>query len=218
MDSEFWLERWRRREIGFHLEHPNPKLIRYWSHLNLAPASRVLVPLCGKSEDLLWLARQGHRVLGVEVSSLAVEAFFAEHKLQPQRLPDGPFERWTAGPLTLLCGDFFTLDRQAAGPLEAVYDRAALVALPPALRDRYVGCITELLPHGAEMLLVTFDYPQEEMQGPPFAVGPELVEVLYGNKFSVEHLACDAILAEEPRFQERGLTALSEHVFRLRRC
>jgi thiopurine S-methyltransferase len=217
MDPEFWHQRWQRKEIGFHLDHPNPRLVQHWDALTLPPGSRVLVPLCGKSQDLLWLARRGHRVLGVELSPIAVAEFFAEHGLLPQRQSRGPFESLAAGDIELLCGDFLALDRELTGPVGAVYDRAALVALPPPLRERYAQVLATLLSPGAEMLLVTFDYPQAQMQGPPFAVGPEQVRELYADRFSIDPLGGEDILDAEPRFRERGLTALREHVFRLRR-
>lgn len=217
MDPEFWHQRWQRKEIGFHLERPNPRLLQHWGALRLVAGARVLVPLCGKSEDLAWLAREGHRVLGVELSPIAVAEFYAEHGLQPQRQSRSPFESLAAGDIEILCGDFFALDREIAGPVDALYDRAALVALPPPLRERYAQLLAGLLSPGTEMLLVTFDYPQAQMQGPPFAVGPEQVRELYAERFTVDQLAGEDILDAEPRFRERGLTALWEHVFRLRR-
>ena len=217
MDPEFWHQRWQRREIGFHLDHPNPRLVQHWDALEQPPGSRVLVPLCGKSEDLAWLAGRGHPVLGVELSPIAVAEFFAAYRLSPERLRRGPFERQAAGGIEILCGDFFALDREIAGPVDAVYDRAALVALPEPLRRRYAERIAELLPAGGGMLLVTFDYAQHEMAGPPFAVGPEQVWELYAGQFAIEHLDGDDILDAEPRFRERGLSALREQVFRLRR-
>lgn len=217
MDPQFWHQRWQRKEIGFHLEHPNPRLLQHWRALRLAAGARVLVPLCGKSEDLAWLAREGYRVLGVELSPIAVAEFFAEHGLQPQRQCRGPFESLAAGNIELLCGDFFTLDREITGPVAAVYDRAALVALPPPLRERYAQLLAALLSPGTELLLVTFDYPQAQMQGPPFAVGLEQVRELYAERFSIDQLAGEDILDAEPRFRERGLTELREYVYLLRR-
>ena len=217
MDPQFWHERWQRKEIGFHLDHPNPRLLQHWEVLRLPAGSRVLVPLCGKSEDLAWLARAGYRVLGVELSPIATGEFFAEHGLQPHRQSRGPFESLVAGDIELLCGDFFSLDPEISGPLDAVYDRAALVALPPPLRGRYALLLAGLLSSGTQMLLVTFDYAQTQMQGPPFAVGFEQVRALYGDRFSIDQLAGEDILDVEPRFRERGLTALWEQVFRLRR-
>lgn len=217
MDPEFWHQRWQRKEIGFHLDRPNPRLLEHWGALRLAAGSRVLVPLCGKSRDLAWLAQAGHRVLGVELSPIAVAEFFAEQGLQPRRRSRGPFESLAAGDIELLCGDFFALDREITGPVDALYDRAALVALPPPLRARYAQLLATLLSPGAAMLLVTFDYPELQMQGPPFAVGSEQVRALYAERFSIDQLADEDILDAEPRFRERGLTELREYVYLLRR-
>lgn len=221
MEPEFWLQRWRRGEIGFHLDQPNPRLVAHWSALALPAAARVLVPLCGKSRDLAWLAERGHHVIGVELSSIAVTDFFREQLAPSHPLPGpsrwGNFDRYRTGNLEILCGDCFDLERSLVGPLGAVYDRAALVALPEPLRQRYVRLLTELLPSGAQMLLVTFDYPQAEMAGPPFSVGPNAVQALYGAHFAIELLASADILDAEPRFRQRGLRRLHEHVFHLRR-
>ena len=217
MDPEFWHQRWRQGEIGFHLDHPNPRLVQNWGALSQPPGSRVLVPLCGKSNDLSWLAQRGHRVLGIELSPIAVAEFFAERQLLPRQESRGSFASHATDDIELWCGDIFALDRAIAGNIDAVYDRAALVALPGELRRRYAGLLAELLPVGAQMLLVTFDYPQAQMPGPPFAVGPNEVRSLYGEHFGIELLASEDILDAEPRFRQRGLQALREHVFLLHR-
>lgn len=217
MEAEFWHQRWRQGEIGFHLDHPNPRLLAHWPALALPRGARVLVPLCGKSADLAWLAERGHEVTGVELSPIATEDFFRERELQPRTQPRGAFVSQRAGAVEILCGDCFALDSSLVGRLDAIYDRAALVALPDALRRRYARLLGELLPTGGQMLLVTFAYPQEQMPGPPFAVDPDAVQELYGEHFAIELLASDDILDAEPRFRQRGLRALHEHVFHLRR-
>lgn len=217
MEAEFWHQRWRQGEIGFHLDHPNPRLIAHWPALGLPPGARVLVPLCGKSEDLAWLAERGHEVIGVELSPIATDDFFREHGFQPRTQPRGTFVSHRAGTVEILCGDCFALERSLVGNLEATYDRAALVALPEPLRMRYAKPLAELLPSGAQMLLVTFEYPQEQMPGPPFAVGPQAVRALYGEHFTIKLLASEDILDAEPRFRQRGLELLHEHIFHLRR-
>jgi len=162
MDPDFWHQRWREGRIGFHQERPLPLLLKHWSALALAPGSQVFVPLAGKSLDLAWLAAQGYRVLGVELSPLAVAQFFAEHGLTPQ-VHDSRYGRhYRAGDIELICGDVFGLDAEALAGCAAVYDRAALIALPPALRHRYVGELQALLPAGCRGLLITLEYPQHE--------------------------------------------------------
>lgn len=168
----FWHERWTTNQIGFHLPEPNAQLLRWWPTLNLPSGARVLVPLCGKTHDLAWLAGQGHAVVGVELSALACTAFFEEHGLVPAVEARGPFMAWSAGNVTILQGDVFDLPQVA--PLDgfaAVWDRAALIALPPDLRARYLREIQVPGPH----LVVTMVYDQSRRDGPPFSVPDEVV-------------------------------------------
>lgn len=218
MEPEFWHQRWQRGEIGFHLDRPNPHLVTYWPALALPAGARVLVPLCGKSRDLAWLAERGHEVVGVELSQIAVTDFFREQGWLASTQARGEFISHRAEGVEILCGDCFALDRSLVGSLDAIYDRAALVALPPELRRRYSELLAELLAMGGQMLLVTFDYPQEQMSGPPFSVGPDQVRDLYGKHFAIDLLTSEDILDAEPRFRQRGLQMLHEHVFHLVRC
>ncbi|MDE2625313.1 MAG: thiopurine S-methyltransferase [Betaproteobacteria bacterium] len=212
MEKEFWLERWERNEIGFHQGDINPHLRRFWPEA--APAAgRVFVPLCGKSRDLLWLREQGRPVLGVELSVIAAQAFFGENGLTPAHQSRPPFESFEARGVEILCGDFFDLDAARLADVTAVYDRAALVALPPELRARYAAHLAAILPAGTRLLLITFDYDQKEMNGPPFAVPVAEVEALFGPHAAVRHLARFDALADNPRFRERGASRIEEHVF-----
>jgi thiopurine S-methyltransferase len=217
MHEEFWHARWARNEIGFHLGEVNPWLRRYWPALQLPPGSRVLVPLCGKSLDLAWLVAQGQQVLGVELSALAVEAFFAEQGLPCDVEVQGAFRRYRAGALQLWCGDFFALTAADVADCVALYDRAALIALPPALRQRYAGHLAAILPAACQGLLISLDYPAEEMDGPPFPVPESEVHALLGPGWEIEQLAQADVLAQNARFAERGLSALQESLYRLRK-
>lgn len=168
MNAEFWRARWQERKIGFHEGKPNEFLTRHVAHL--ANAKRVLVPLCGKTEDLAYLAAQGHEVVGVELVEDAVREFFAEHGITPTI--EGNVYR--AGAITIISGDFFATN---AGEVDAIYDRAAMIALPPDMRPRYV----RHLPVVPRILLVTVEYPEEAMSGPPFSVPEAEVRSLYGD-------------------------------------
>jgi thiopurine S-methyltransferase len=216
MEAEFWLQRWRENQIGFHQTRTTPALERYWSTLELPHGSRVFVPLAGKSLDLLWLAAQGHRVLGVELSALAVEQFFAENALTPTVHESRYGRHQVAGPVELIQGDAFALDEAALADCSGVYDRAALIALPPPTRARYVGELYARLPSGCRGLLVTLEYPQPQKKGPPFSVEEGEVRALYAPRWDVERLERRDVLAEEPRFVAEGLTALSSAAYRLR--
>lgn len=217
MDIAFWHERWKQNEIGFHQETFNSHLQEFWPSLGLPAAGRVFVPLCGKSRDLLWLRAQGHSVVGVEVSPIAVSDFFQENRLTTTVTRHESFEAWEADGLTILCGDFFALTPDWFTDVQAVFDRASLIALPPDMRPRYAAHLTGLLPPGARILLVTMEYPAGGMQGPPFSVDESEVRTLYAKHFRVTSLLRQDILTENPRFRERGLTALHEHVYRLER-
>lgn len=215
MEPSFWHARWEANEIGFHQPDINPHLQRYWPRLGAPRGGRIFVPLCGKSADMLWLAGAGHCVTGVEISPIAVQAFFAENDLQSQACAQGRFTARQAGEITLLEGDFFDLRPDDIGAVAAAYDRASLIALPPEMRRRYARHMASLLPSGIPVLLITLDYPQTEMGGPPFAVSAAEVEALYAADFAIQPFAGTDILAENPRFRARGLTRLSEQAYHL---
>lgn len=215
--QSFWQALWLRESApAFHLPQVNPHLIRHFPQLRLAPGARVLVPLCGKSADLGWLAAQGVEPVGVELSPQAAAAYYAEQNLTPQITRLGPFERYEAGGVVILCGDFFELQPATVPPFDAVYDRAALIALPVGLRRPYAATLARLLRPGGALLLVALDYPQEQMQGPPFAITPAQVAALYPGWPASEWHRQD-LRPQEPRFAARGLTRLEEYVLQLQR-
>lgn len=215
MKKEFWLERWEKEEIGFHQNEINSYLRQYWHELGAANDAAVFVPLCGKSSDMLWLRQQGHRVLGVELSSIAAQAFFKENNYVPHCTTTGKFERYEADGISILCGDFFDLTRDDLAKVNAVYDRASLIALPPEMRERYARHLARILPPSTQILLITFDYPQHEMPGPPFSVSRGEVEALYSRYAGIRLLAQLDVLPQNPRFQLRGMSSLHESIFLL---
>ena len=217
MHAEFWLQRWRDGRTGFHRDKAMPLLAKHWPSLALPEHSRVFVPLAGKSQDMIWLASQGHRVLGVELSPLAVEQFFNENHLQPTKHESAMGRHFIAGSIELICGDLFDLDAAALAECAGVYDRAALIALPAEMRKRYATHLSRILPAGAQMLLITLDYAQAEMEGPPFSVSPEEVVALYADAWQTIRLERRDILADDPKFAENGVSALHSEVWRLQR-
>ncbi len=208
-DQEFWHNKWAENQIGFHLDDVNPLLTAFWPQLGLARQDKVLVPLCGKSEDLIWLAQKHEEVTGVELSNIAVRAFFAEHFYTPMVTPlNGQHELYQFDELSIYAGDFFT------APLtqyQCIYDRAALIALPPELRVIYAERIKSLLAPGGKILLISLDYPQSEMQGPPFSVPKSEIEVLFAG-FNITHLQRDEADETHPRIQ-KGLSRFAEEVW-----
>lgn len=215
MDTDFWLQRWQEGQIGFHRHDVMPLLQKHWPSLQLPEGSRVLVPLCGKSLDMHWLAAQGHRVLGVELSPLAVSQFFEEAGLEPVRTTSRYGEHVSAGPIEIIVGDAFGLDPSLLADVAGVYDRAALIALPPAMRLQYRDTVYAALPAGCQGLLITLEYPQDEKAGPPFSVVQAEVEALFAAPWRHRLLERRDILDQEPRFREEGLSALETAVYRL---
>lgn len=214
MEAEYWLQRWRDGRTGWHRDAVMPLLEQHWPALDVARGSRVLVPLCGKTLDMLWLAQQGLRVLGVDVSPIAIESFLADNHLHAHtrsaddgthydisNAPDG-------GSIELINGDVFAVDPATLADCTAFYDRAATIALPAAMRERLAAEVYAKLPGGARGLLIVLDYPAEQMQGPPFSVDAEEIERLYAHDWEIELLDRRDILASQPSFSEGGVTAL----------
>ena len=217
MERDFWLERWQEGRIGFHQDRPTPLMLKHWPALRVPEGARVFVPLCGKSLDMAWFASRGLRVLGVELSAQAVEAFFAEHGLTPfvAETPYGPC--YSSGAVDIICGDAFALDADALRDCVVVFDRAAIIALPRPLRERYVHELYARLPTGCRGLLITLEYPQHEKEGPPFSVAEAEVRELYAPDWRIDLLERREILAQQPGFVAEGVTALDTVVYRLER-
>lgn len=215
MQPDFWHQRWRDKQIGFHQDKPTPLLLKHWPSLQVAAGSRVFVPLAGKTLDMVWFAAQGLRVLGVELSRIAVEEFFDEHGLEPEVSESTYGVHYRAGGIELICGDAFALDAAVLADCTAVFDRAALIALPAPLRRRYVDEVYPRLPAGCRGLVITLEYPQHEKDGPPFSVGEDEVRELYGRAWNVTTLERRDILAQQPKFVEEGVSALDTAVYRI---
>jgi thiopurine S-methyltransferase len=203
MEPEFWRARWREGRIGFHEGKPNAHLAQHVGRLGAG--RRVLVPLCGKAEDLAFLAASGHSVIGVELVEDAVRAFFADRGATPAVSRRGAFTAYEAGAITLLAGDVFATTRGLLGGVDALYDRAALIALPPELRDRYVRHLRALLPAGAPGLVITFEYDQAVMEGPPFSVTEAELRARYDG---LAVALVGSVPATIPRLQELGAGAV----------
>ncbi len=215
MDREFWLARWREDQIGFHQPRVNPWLERHWPHLGAPPGSTVFVPLCGKSLDMSWLAGQGHSVIGVELAETAVQAYFEEAGEigQVERLPH--MIRYTGSAVSILCGDFMDLWVIHLPRVAAVYDRGSLVALPPRMRVHYADHLQRIIPEGCRILLLTVEYDQSRVPGPPHSVEEAEVHRLFGDRCSIERLCSATAAAVPPRFAERGVSDVVEVVYRL---
>lgn len=202
MHRDFWHARWNQGQIGFHEGAPNAFLTKHAAQL-ASESTRVLVPFCGKTRDLAWLASLGHEVVGVELSPIAAQAFFDESSVTPERTTRAPLESLRGDGVEILVGDFFDVTRAHVGEVTCAYDRAALVALPPDMQRRYVAHLLSLLPPGARILLVALEYEQSRMDGPPFSVTEATVRALFEERCTIEHL--DSKPSDErPRFREIG--------------
>lgn len=175
------------------------------------------MPLCGKSADLVWLAARGHAVIGVELSEIAVREFVAENALEPTQEQHGTHTVWRAGPIEIWQGDYFSIPKSAIGRIDGVYDRAALVAMPPAMQQAYAAKTAELVTAGTPMLLIAFDYDQSRMSGPPFSVPAERVRELYRADFDIAEIDRIDVLDIRSDLRQRGLTALTTIVMQLNR-
>jgi thiopurine S-methyltransferase len=217
LHPEFWQRRWQSGQIAFHQSAVDQHLRQHWPDLYVAGNSRVFVPLCGKSLDLAWLWEQGHSVVGVELSAAALESFCMEQGVLAKRRTIDGFDVYEAARLQLYCGDIFKLSAGLLGAFSAVYDRAALIAWPPELRPAYVAHLSALTQAGTQTLLITVEYAQQQMSGPPFSVAPDDVDNLYSANHAIQELSRHDILASEPRMRARGLTRLQEVCYRLTR-
>ena len=218
MHSDFWHERWSKNEIGFHLDKVNPALAGHWHTMPVDLGSRVLVPLCGKTTDILWLLKQGYQVVGAELSEIALDALAydieGEFGLAVDKQEVDGLLLYRAAGILLIGGDWFRLTPRDIGPVDVVYDRAALIALPEAMRRDYSEKLFELAP-GAPRLLVAVDYDSAAMSGPPFAVSSEEITRLYGDAMHIDVLESREQIDQEPRFRDRGLSSLIQSVYRL---
>ena len=192
MEADFWQERWREGRTAFHEKHVNALLVDHYKSLALSPGDTVFVPFCGKSFDLDWLREKGHRVVGAELNKPAVEEVFERQGLVPSVNAVGSLTRYQTGSLDVFVGDMFELSSELVGPVHAIYDRAALIALPALMRRKYADHLSVLSGH-ARQLLITLDYDQSQMDGPPFSVNGEQIQDLYGDRYSLEPLSSGPI-------------------------
>jgi thiopurine S-methyltransferase len=188
MDKNFWLQRWEKNDIGFHESEANPTLVKYFRELSLAKGSRVFLPLCGKTLDIAWLLANGYCVAGVELIETAIEQLFMGLGIKPKISGLGEVNHYSTTNIDIFVGNIFDLSRKMLGPIDAIYDRAALVALPKEMRNQYAAHLTEITDK-APQLLLSFEYDQNLMEGPPFSVSNEEVNQHYRDGYNLTLLA-----------------------------
>ena len=214
-DNVLWLQCWRDRRTDFNQKTVNQLLTRFWPSLDLARGSRVFVPLCGKSLDMIWLAKQGHEVIGVELSPIAVRAFFRENRLQPARQQVGKFTLWKHGRLSILCGDYFSLTKGDLGHIDTVYDRAALTALPEDIRLLYVAHLRLIVQETTNVfLLTTEDAEENETPSQAFGVSEE-IKTLYSKGFEIDLAHVESVFEVDPESPDQPPERTEYKVYRL---
>lgn len=219
MELDFWHDKWVKNEVGFHLDAPHSWLVKAVEDLDVSKGQTAFVPLCGKTHDIDFLLQQGLSVVANELSELAVDALFSRLKLQPTITSWSTGKRYQSKQLTVFAGDFFQLTADDLfnvyqTPIHWVYDRAALVALPLPMRKQYCQSLVDLCPQ-AKQILMTLDYDQTQMPGPPFSVTPQEVNEHYEASYAVDSLHQQNIIEKEPRFKQRGLTAFHQRLYLL---
>ena len=212
-----WISRWESNRIGWHAEQVNRHLNKYLDRFELSFGESVFVPLCGKTNDMQFLLEKNIKVIGVEMSNIAIEQFFSENNLDYSVSKIGQFVLYEGDGIILYCGDFFDLDSKHLENVKAIYDRASLIALDEGLRQKYAKHLSDIIEVDARILLLTLNYPQHQRSGPPFAVSKEEVKQLFNGSFDIQELYCIEDIENEPMFQNLGVDFVEKAVYLLQK-
>ena len=192
MSKNFWHQQWESNRIGFHKVNANPLLVSYFNHLAIREASYIFLPLCGKTLDISWLLSNGYRVVGAELSELAIKQLFSELDLEPEIIDVGDIRHYTAKDIDIFVGDIFSVTRSMVGSIDAVFDRGGLVALPEDIRLRYTKHVANITDNASQLLIV-YEYSQKIMDGPPFSISSEEIGHHYKNSFKTSLLTSEVV-------------------------
>ncbi|MBG07867.1 MAG: hypothetical protein CME68_03865 [Halobacteriovoraceae bacterium] len=228
VDNSFWFNCWENNNLGFNQETPNSTLINFFSTFSIPAKSCVFVPLCGKSIDMIWLLNQGLEIVGLELSPLAIQAFFEENNLLYSKRALGPFTLWEAKdrPITILEGDIFLLELKyldelkllKKSPFHFIYDRASLIALPSKIRAKYYKLYKTLMQSKSKALLLTIEYSSDNFEGPPFSVPEDEIISSLESEFNIHLLGKEKVKTLSPRFLESGLKEITQKAYRIEKC
>lgn len=217
MEKSYWSSRWRKNKIGFHASEADDALTRFWHTLGLPDGTTVFVPLCGKSLDMLWLVQQGHYVKGVEFVEKACVQFFSENGMKPKITSHRFGAMYASSKIILWAADVLKLPNSEIAGCDAIYDRAALVALPSDMRIDYINKIADNLKPGTPYLLVVFEYDENIMQGPPFSIREKEIHRLFDNYYTIRLLSSEEIIHKLEKFKNKGLHSMIKKVYLLHR-
>ena len=212
-----WISRWESNRIGWHAEQVNRHLVQYYDRFDLSGEGSIFVPLCGKSNDMRFLLEKDLKVIGVEMSNIAIEQFFLENHLDYIVSDVDKFTIYEGARIKLYCGDFFDLKVKHLENVRAIYDRASLIALDEGLRQKYAKHLSDIIEFDARILLLTLFYPQHQKSGPPFAVSKEEVGQLFNGSFDIQELHCIEDIENEPMFQNLGVDFVEKAVYLLQK-
>jgi thiopurine S-methyltransferase len=192
MQAAFWHERWQQNQLGFHLNETNPLLLKHINALALKAGSRICIPLCGKTLDIEWLLGKGYQIVGVELSAIAIDQLFTSLGLVPTISQIGEMTQYSADGITIFVGDIFNVSAEMLGQVDAIFDRAALVALPETMRIEYAKHLMQIT-NSAKQLLVCIDYDQTVLNGPPFSINTDKVNAYYRSAYNLKQLQVNPI-------------------------
>lgn len=212
MKNEFWLNKWKSDDILFHQEEVNSNLILYFSKLHLQKNDHILVPLCGKSKDMLWLSEQGLQVIGVELSPIACNDFFSELGVKPIIRNHNAFKIYQYNTIKVICGDFFALSAEDLPLIQAVYDCKALIALPLELRKKYVKHLISCIGDQVKILLVTID-TNNTVKSPPFPVNDAEINLLFSDRFDIQKIKHKSVNIIAENLIQKGFIEIIECVY-----
>ncbi len=209
-----WIERWKNNDIPFHLEEVNPLLRKHLNHFNIQRGMRVLVPLCGKSVDMIFLQNLGLSVVGIEGVSLAIDQFFSHHNLDVQKQQHRGFDVHHTSAIDIVHADFFKLPKEYFEPFDLIYDRASIIAIDPTKRKDMINMLFRLLKPKGEMFLITVQHPDDFFSGPPFSITEhELIQLCQG-LFKVECLE-NVDRTDSTSCKHLKMTSIQECVYKL---
>lgn len=212
---KLWESRWHDGRIGFHLSEVNSYLTRHSKKLLIKKNEKVFVPFCGKSRDLIWLAERTKKVVGVELVRKPVEDFFKENDINYTSRRFEKFELFESTSIDIFQGDFFELKSNNIFKFEAIYDRASIVSIEKVLREKYVDHLFNFIADGGRILLITLEYDQKQMNGPPYSVSFSEVENLFSQYGNLKLLETRDILDE--RLRKKGLDGILERVIQIKK-